>query len=60
MELNSNNSSKYYNLEDLCQTIEKRLNDMSVFYANSRSLLKHIHEYKELLDCIFSVKKTQF
>ena len=60
MLLNSNNSSKYYSLEDLCQLIEKRSNDTSVLYANSRSLLKHIHEYKELLDCIFSVKKHSF
>lgn len=48
-----NCQSKYYDIEGMCDVYNKHCNNLSIMYANSRSLPKHIGEYRSLLDCIF-------
>ena len=44
--------SKYYHPEEFCGILDDHTCHTSVMYANSRSLPKHINDYKLLLDYI--------
>lgn len=48
----TNFESKYYSPDDLCAILPDHGGHTSIIYANSRSLPKHIDDYKLLLDYI--------
>ena len=57
-EINCN--SKYYGIEEMCNAYHDYQDNLSIMYANCRSLPKHIGEYHSLLDCLYDTKKVQF
>jgi len=51
------NNSRYYDPDELCNLLSKRQDDLSIMYANSRSLPKHIADYRLLLEYIYDKGK---
>lgn len=60
MTENINHTSKYYDLDELCDVLTETSNHLSVMSANSRSLLKHTVEYQALFDYLISRKSFKF
>ena len=56
----TDNQSKYYDVGQLCQAYHDCQTNLSVMYANSRSLARHVGDYKNLFDCIYETGKVQF
>jgi uncharacterized protein YozE (UPF0346 family) len=54
------NDSKYYDLDEFCKVLSKIPESLSIMYANSRSLPKHITEYRLLLDYIHDKQNFDF
>lgn len=53
-------NSHYYDVQEMCSVLHDNQDSLSVMYANSRSLPKHIDEYHSLFDCIYDTEKVQF
>ena len=58
--MNTNNPSRYYELDELCKLIDETENNLSLIYANSWSLLKNNSEYQSLFDYVCSHKQFKF